>query len=129
MILGLGNDIVSVKRIEKILETRKEAFLAHFFSPEEKAFFKIEEINAPFIAGRWAAKEACVKALGCGFGKDCSLQDIMILREATDNASGRPVLTLSGPGKEKAGSLGVKRISLSISHEKEFACATVILED
>lgn len=129
MITGIGNDIVSVKRVEKILNEKKELFLSRFFSPEEKEFFRDKPVTAEFLAGRWAAKEACAKALGCGFGKDCALQDITILREITDNASGKPILTLSGAGKLRSEALGVKKIHLSISHEKEYATAIVILED
>lgn len=129
MIIGIGNDIVSVKRVEKILEEKKEAFLERFFSPEEKEFFREKTVTAEFIAGRWAAKEACAKALGCGFGKECAIKDITILREISEQASGRPLLALSGAGKARSEALGVKRVHLSISHEREYAAAIVILED
>ena len=128
MIIGLGSDIVSVKRIRKILEENRDSFLKRILSPGELEFFSNTAITPEFLAGRWAAKEACAKALGCGFGKDCAIGDITILREKSSHASGRPLLTLSGAGKKKAESLGVRNIHVSISHEKEFAFATVLLE-
>ena len=128
MIIGLGSDIVSVERIRKILEKNKDSFLRKILSPQELEFFRNTAITPEFLAGRWAAKEACVKALGCGFGQDCAIGDISVFREKSSHASGRPLLTLSGAGKKKAETLGVRNIHVSISHEKEFAFATVILE-
>ena len=68
---------------------------------------------------------ALSKALGSGIGAKCAFEDIQVLR---DKESGRPVMTLSGSAKRTADALGVKRIHLSISHEKLHAVATVVLE-
>ena len=76
-----------------------------------------------FYAGRWAAKEACAKALGCGIGARCNFTDIEILNDV----SGKPQITLTGAGKAALEELGGKRIMLSISHERHYAVATVII--
>ena len=122
MILGLGTDITDCTRIENLLKRRGDAFRLHLLTNAEAQ----EEDGLSYIAGRWCAKEALAKALGTGIGAKCAFGEIEILR---DPASGRPVMTLSGNAKHSADTLGVKRIHLSISHEKRYAVATVILED
>ena len=122
MILGLGTDIADMERIERIVRRHEEHFLERVLTPRE-----IDECDGciSYIAGRWAAKEALSKALGCGIGAKCAFTDIEILREPV---SGRPVLSLSGVARQTAEALGVKRNFLSISHERSYAVATVILE-
>lgn len=122
MILGVGTDIADVRRIEKIVRKHAEHFLERLLTPREIAE---SGDNLSYIAGRWAAKEALSKALGCGIGVKCAFTDIEILREPL---SGRPVLSLSGAARQTAESLGVRKNFLSISHEKFYAVATVILE-
>ena len=120
MIVGIGTDIVSIARLEKA-----------FGRIAERCFTQLELENSAasahrmeHLAGRWAAKEALAKALGCGFGESCSWQDI----EITNLASGQPVMHLSNRTLKSFEALGGKTIHLSISHEKEYASAFVILE-
>ncbi len=122
MILGLGTDIADMRRIEGIVRKHAEHFLERLLTPREIAE---SEGCISYIAGRWAAKEALSKALGCGIGAKCSFTDIEILR---DPLSGRPLLSLSGNARNTADSVGVKNAFLSISHEKHYAVATVVLE-
>ena len=122
MIIGLGTDIADMRRMENIVRKHASHFLERLLTPRE---IVESEDCISYIAGRWAAKEALSKALGCGIGVKCSFTDIEILR---DSLSGRPVLTLSGAARETADSLGVKSAFLSISHEKHYAVATVVLE-
>ncbi len=121
MILGLGTDITDCARIEKMMLRHGNCFLRRVLTEREAAEFD----GVSYLAGRWCAKEALSKALGTGIGSRCAFEDIQILRDAE---SGRPVMTLSGNAKRTADALGVKRIHLSISHEKLHAVATVILE-
>ncbi len=125
MILGLGTDIIEIERFEKTLERVGEVFLQHVFT--------VAEVNgAPtgskqrcaYFAARWAAKEALSKALGTGIGQKCYWRDI----EIRNNADGKPDLFLSGVAAGTAAALGIERLHLSLSHEKYYACATVIAE-
>ena len=121
MIAGVGTDIAECARIEHMMLRYGESFLRRVLTREE-----FRECNGvSYLAGRWCAKEALSKALGTGIGANCAFGDIHVLR---DTASGRPVMTLSGSAKRTADALGVKRIHLSISHDKHYALATVILE-
>lgn len=121
MILGLGTDITDCTRIEKMIQRHGDYFLRRILTEREAA----ESDGISYLAGRWCAKEALSKALGTGIGSKCAFEEIQVLR---DKESGRPVMTLSGSAKRTADALGVKRIHLSISHEKLHAVATVVLE-
>ncbi len=121
MIVGIGTDLAECARIERLFKLHGEHFQRRVLTHEECA----ECDGISYLAGRWCAKEALAKALGTGIGAQCAFEDICVLR---DSASGRPVMTLSGNAKRTAEKLGVKRIHLSISHEKHYAVATVILE-
>lgn len=126
MILGLGNDLVSVSRLARSVERSGEAFLRKVYTAEE-----LESAPPPgtrrneYLAGRWAAKEALAKALGCGITEHCRLNEICTLN---DPGNGRPRLTLSGAARHTAERLGVNSIHLSIAHEHDYAIATVVLE-
>ena len=117
-----GIDIVEISRITAVRE--RHDFEHRVFSERELAA-AAEHGNKPeFFAGRWAAKEAVAKALGCGFGKDCSPAEVEILPDD----SGAPVLTLSGAAAEKAQQLGIRSWCVSISHEKHYAVAMAVAE-
>ena len=121
MVIGLGNDITECARIQQILEKHGPLFLDHFLTAREK-----EESagRLSYYAGRWAAKEAIAKALGCGIGEHCALTDMEILNDP----QGKPQVTLSGAAKATADRLKAARVLLSISHEKQYAVATALLE-
>lgn len=121
MIAGIGCDITGCARIRAAAEKHGQAFLNHLLTPREQAESRGK---ISYYAGRWAAKEALSKALGCGIGAGCSFTDIEIL----DNAAGRPEAVLSGAALETANRLGAARVHVSISHEQEYAVATAVLE-
>lgn len=124
MILGIGTDIVSITRLEKAVNRSGEAFLERVFTDKERqAADKLRQAGSR-LAGRWAAKEALAKALGCGIGEHCSWQDIEILNDA----SGRPVMTLRGAAEAQFKRLNGRNLHLSISHEENYATAVVIIE-
>ena len=81
-------------------------------------------LRPAFVAGRWAAKEAAVKALGCGFSLGIGPRHIEILPTPT----GKPELRFTGPALERARQLGVRHIHVSITHERTTAAAVVVLE-
>lgn len=129
MILGIGTDIVEIARIRAAWERNPGHFADTILAPGEKLLLqerKSAEKKAEFLAGRWAAKEAFAKALGTGMGEGCSLFEIEILPDE----KGAPVLSaLYGKAQKSASEKGVKRVCISISHEKNYAVSTVLLED
>ena len=116
--LLIGVDIVERVRLRETHGRFGERFLHRVFTAveREQAGGKVER-----LAGRFAAKEACAKALGTGIGKDAAWQDIEILR--TD--SGKPVIRLSGRAALRAAYLGVESLEVSISDTREHAVAMV----
>ncbi len=125
MIVGLGIDVMEVARIREVLERHGENFLAHVFTESERADAPENlQSAAAYFAGRWSAKEAVAKALATGIGADCAWTDIEIRREN----SGRPTVHLGGSGAQTAERLGITGFILSISHEKNLACASVVAE-
>ena len=121
MIAGIGCDITGCARIRAAAEKHGQAFLDHLLTPREQAE---SHGKISYYAGRWAAKEALSKALGCGIGARCAFTDIEII----DNEAGKPEVKLAGAAELTAKRLGADRIHLSISHERHYAVATVILE-
>jgi holo-[acyl-carrier protein] synthase len=125
MIKGLGIDIVETERIRQVIERHGEQFLNRVYTPAEQAIGKIRASAHHFYAGRWAAKEAAAKALGCGIGQECSFNEI----EVVDSPIGVPSLVFSGSAARTAAALGMKNVRVSITHEREYAAAVVIIEE
>ncbi len=125
MILGLGMDLASLPRIRKSLERFGEHFCRRVLSGAELELLpEAPGARVAYVAGRFAAKEAAVKALGTGFAEGISMLDVEVLRQP----SGRPELRLSGAAARRAQALGVKSMHLSLSHERDVAGAVVVLE-
>ena len=120
-ILGHGIDLVEIDRVETLLK-RSDDFLLGWFTARELSYLQTRSSQVRVVAGRVAAKEAAAKALGSGFAGDVSWQDIEIL--ATD--TGAPIVELSGGALELAKSMGVAKLTVSISHERAVAVASVI---
>ena len=125
MIVGLGVDVAEVSRIEAAIERRGRAFIERVFTPSEIAYCEKHRNRAERFAGRFAAKEAAMKALGTGWARGVRWVDIEVLREPT----GKPTLNLMGQTRAIADYLGVRSISLSITHSGDMALAQVIFED
>ena len=121
MIIGIGIDIVEVSRMER--PSQNERFYTDFFSDEERAVFEACKYAPQTVAGRFAAKEAVLKALGLGLG-DMPLREISIVKLP----SGRPEVKLTGEAQRKAEELGAKRIHISISHDGAYAVAQAVAE-
>ena len=124
MIVGLGVDITEVDRIQSAIETSGERFLRRIYTPAERAYCEQFKNKYERFAGRFAAKEAAMKALGTGWRRGVRWVDFEVVREA----GGRPTISLGGAAKEIAAQLGVQRISLSITHTAAQALAQVIFE-
>ncbi len=125
MILGMGADLVEVGRIRKSIQQYGDRFLNRIYTPLEQAYCSGKGSAAESFAARFAAKEAAMKAIATGMGGGISWKDF----EVSNETSGRPALHLSGAALSHAERLGVKRISISLSHTTEHAFAVVLLED
>ena len=124
MIVGLGIDITEVDRIEKAIQRHGQRFLRRVFTPAEIEYCESKANAFERFAGRFAAKEAAMKAIGTGWKRGVGWRDFEVLREA----SGRPVLRFSGVAAGFAERLGMKRALVSITHTATEAIAQVILE-
>jgi holo-[acyl-carrier protein] synthase len=124
MIVGMGIDIAEVKRIAAVIESQKERFLQRVYTPAEVAYCEQFRNRYERYAGRFAAKEAAMKALGTGWRRGVRWVDLEVVREL----SGRPTLSLKGEARKIADALGVKNIAISITHTSEQAIAQVIFE-
>ena len=125
MIVGLGVDIAEVERIQAAIGRHGQPFLKRVFTPNEIEYCERFRNKFERYAGRFAAKEATMKALGTGWGRGVRWVDIEVAREP----GGRPTIRLAGEAAKIAGGLGVKRISVSITHTEAEALAQVIFED
>lgn len=121
-IIGVGIDIVDVKRIESAVNKRKD-FLKRIYTPEEIKMNPKGEFRYQELAGRFAVKEAFFKAIKSGWRRGVMFSDVIVLNEP----SGAPFITLTGKAKEFAESLGVNSIFVSISHTTDLATGIVII--
>lgn len=122
MIFGLGTDITEIDRIEEMIKRHGDHFLNRTYTSVEIEYCQRHKSAAQHFAGRWAAKEAVMKAFGTGFVKGVGWTDI----EIQSLPSGRPVVVLSGGTKELADEVGISSVMISISHGKSYATATAI---
>lgn len=118
---GIGCDIIEIDRVGEVLKRHPESFLNKTFTPTEQAYCLGRNPPERHFAGRFAAKEAIAKALGCGFGKDLSFLDI----EVSNDILGKPMATLSDKAKDH---FGHPEILLSISHCKLYANAVALIQ-
>lgn len=123
MILGLGTDICEIARIEAALK-RRATLARRILTPSEYALFEKVADPARFLAKRFAAKEAAVKALGTGIGRGVGWQQVSIDKDSL----GRPLLKFTGNAADIAGRTGISRWHLSYSDEQHYVVATVIAE-
>lgn len=123
-LVGLGVDLVEVARIERLLAEHGERFLERCFTRDERRQWQAAGGRAEHLAGRFAAKEAVLKALGTGWRHGIAWTDIEVL---PDDA-GRPGVGLTGQAARFAAAAGIARWMLSISHSGGFAVASAIAE-
>ncbi|GAA4897326.1 holo-ACP synthase [Ferrimonas pelagia] len=127
-ILGLGTDIVEIarfsERLERMGEEKAERFAARILTPDELEAWLTHSDPARLLAKRFAVKEAAAKALGTGIGRGVSFQHI----ELCHDAWGAPQLQLSDGALERLRQLGGQHCHVSLSDERHYAMATVILE-
>ena len=124
MIYGIGTDIVSIERIQNILNKNRDGFINRVLTEHEKALFANKADSAAFCAKRFAAKEAFSKALGTGIGRVVSFQDLTV----RSNEHGKPYFMPSEKLRLYLQEKGIKHGHLSISDESQNALAFVVLE-
>ncbi len=120
MIKGTGVDIVEISRVKKAAGS-SERFASRIFTSGELAYCEGKKRKWASLAARFAAKEAVSKALGTGFGR-IKWTEIEVVTEEND----KPQVRLYGAAREAAETMGVSKISLSLSHCKEYAVAFVV---
>lgn len=123
MIVGIGTDIIRIDRIAKVLDRAGVAFARRVLTPAELVTFAQRSSPAPWLAKRFAAKEAVAKAFGTGIGR-LSFQHI----EVFNDPSGAPQLRLHDYGLELQQERGVRHLHVSLSDEQDNALAFVVLE-
>jgi holo-[acyl-carrier protein] synthase len=127
MILGIGSDLVDIGRIEKVIKRHGERFLARIFTPTERARAERRTNRVATYAKRFAAKEACAKALGTGLRAGVFWRDMGVV----NLPSGRPTLKLAGGALARLQAITpqgyVARIDLTITDEGPLAQAFVVI--
>ena len=121
---GVGVDLVRIPRLREVIGRWNERFLLRVFTDGEIAYCRGRRDPVIHFAARFAAKEAGMKALGTGFSLGVQWRDLEVRREPGQ----RPTLHLSGRAAERANSMGVTRLSLSLSHSRTVALAVVLAE-
>jgi len=125
VILGAGTDLVEVDRVRKAIERFGRRFVDRVYTDAEIAYVESRAGRFERYAARFAAKEAGMKAIGTGWRRGVRWRDF----EVASRRSGQPTLRLHGAAANIAGEMGVRSISLSLTHTSTLAMAVVILEN
>lgn len=123
MIKGIGTDILQIERLEKTLQ-RSPKIAERVLTDREMAEFDSASQQARFLAKRFAAKEAVVKALGTGIGNGVGWQHI----EIGHDELGKPLISLSDGALKRAQVMGANSYHLSLSDERDYVVAMVVIE-
>ena len=121
-ILGIGTDVVEVLRIAQMIERHGELFIQRVYTPFEIDYCNARKAATQHFAGRWAAKEAILKALGTGWARGISWTDM----EVRNDEAGRPSVRLGGGAREVCEKLGIGDVLVTISHCRTHATAFAI---
>ena len=121
-IVAHGIDLVDCPRIEEMVKQHGERFVNRIFTAAEQAYAEANKDRIEKLAGRFAAKEAILKLMGTGWRGKIAWTDI----EVVNNPAGQPEVTLDGEVKKLAEKLGIKHISVSITHTANFAIASAV---
>ncbi len=123
MIHGIGTDILQIERIKKVYDRHGERFVSHLLMPEEETLFRTKPQSVRFLAMRFAAKEAIVKAMGTGFAHGMWLRDTGVVA----NAWGRPEIVWSERGRELCEKLAIGDGHITLTDEAGLVVAVAVL--
>ena len=121
-LIGIGTDIIEVARIGEMIEKHDELFLRRVYTPLEIEYCGGRKSALQHYAGRWAAKEAALKALGTGWSRGIKWTDM----EVSNLMGGKPELRIHGVASDIAEDMGIQEMQISISHCKSYAVAYLI---
>ena len=121
-ILGIGTDIVETVRIAKMIERHGEQFIRRVYTEHEIEYCRARRAANQHYAGRWAAKEAVLKALGTGWVRGITWRDV----EVRNAPGGKPSIALGGGAREVCERRGIADMQISISHCRNYATAFAI---
>ena len=121
-IVAHGIDIVDCPRIEEMIGRHGERFIDRVFTAAEQSYAEGDKNRIEKLAGRFAVKEAVLKLMGTGWRGKIAWTDI----EVVNNAAGQPEVTLSGEVKRIAEGIGIRHVSVSITHTANFAIASAV---
>ena len=121
-IVGLGIDLTDIPRVADIYERYGDHFLRRVFTDQEIAYCTRRRNPAPHLAGRFASKEAAMKALGTGHSRGVLWKDVEVIR-----AGGPPSIRFHGQAARIAGQMNARRSLLTITHSDTLAMAQVLL--
>jgi len=124
VIVGLGIDVVEVSRLADALRRHGDRFVERVFTDRERAACEPRADRVLALAARFAAKEACLKALGTGWAEGLGFRDVEVVRQGNQP----PRLVLHGEAARRAEALGVIRSHVSLTHQPGVAAAVVVLE-
>jgi holo-[acyl-carrier protein] synthase len=123
-IIGIGCDIIECLRIAQMIERHGELFISRVYTEHEIDYCASRKAATQHYAGRWAAKEAVLKALGTGWRRGISWRDI----EISNNASGGPIVALRGGARDVLQRSGIRQMHVTISHCRTYAVAYAVAE-
>ncbi len=126
-VFGIGTDIVECLRIAQMIERHGELFVGRVYTPHEIEYCSTRKAATQHYAGRWAAKEAVLKAMGTGWIRGVSWRDI----EVRNEQGGKPTIALGGGARDICERTGIAEMHISISHCRSHATAyaLAVLED
>jgi holo-[acyl-carrier protein] synthase len=124
LILGAGIDIIEVHRVEAAFARHGDRFVRRILCPDELAYCLSHRSPGPFLAARFAGKEAISKAFGTGIGAQLGWHDMEIRRKD----SGQPYVVFHGQGQTLLAAVGGRAVHISLSHTAQHATAVAILE-
>ena len=121
-VIGIGTDIVECLRIAQMIERHGELFIDRVYTAAEIEYCRSRKQATQHFAGRWAAKEAILKAIGTGWRRGISWRDM----EVRNEGGGKPIVALRGGARDVVEQLGVGEILVTISHCRSHATAFAI---
>ncbi len=118
-VLGIGTDIVECLRIAQMIERHGDIFINRVYTDHEIEYCRARKAATQHFAGRWAAKEAVLKALGTGWRRGIRWRDV----EVRNQESGQPTIAMSGGARDVVEQSGIREMLISISHCRSHATA------